>query len=53
MPLTDAELKPAFVAADQMDMKADLVPSDPPNFATTVLFETELTILVTVFGALN
>lgn len=53
MPLTDAELKPAFVAADQMDMKADLVPSDPPNFATTVLFETELTILVNVFGALN
>lgn len=53
MPLTDAELQPVFVAADQMEMSADLVPSDPPNFATTVLFETELTIIVNVFGAIN
>ncbi|MDP2344630.1 MAG: hypothetical protein Q8O67_27015 [Deltaproteobacteria bacterium] len=53
MPLTDAELQPVFVAAEQMDMTADLVPSTPPNFATTVLFETELTIQVNVIGAIN
>ena len=53
MPLTDAELQPVFVAAEQMDMTADLAPSDPPNFSTKVLFETELTVVVNVFGAVN
>ncbi len=53
MPLTENELKQVFVAGDQMDMSADLEPSDPPNFATTVLFETELTIVVNVFGAVS
>ncbi len=53
MPLTDAELVEAFKAGDQLDMSADLEPSDPPQFATTVLFETELTVQVNVVGALG
>ncbi len=53
MPLTDAELVGVFKAADQLDMEADLEPSDPPQFQTTVLFETELTVQINVVGALG
>ncbi len=53
MPLTDAELNPVFQGGDSLDMTADLVPGEPPNFATTVQFETELTIQINVGGVLN
>jgi len=53
MPVTGAELVDVFKASDAMQMDADLEPSDPPQFATTVLFETELTIEVNVVGALG
>jgi len=53
MPLTDAELNPVFQAGDSLDLTADLQPSEPPNFATTVDFETELTIQINVGGVLN
>jgi hypothetical protein len=53
MPVTNNELVGVFKAADQMDMDADLQPSDPPQFTTTVKFETELTIKVNVVGALG
>lgn len=53
MPLTGAELKEAFQAGDQMDMTADLEPGPPAQFETTVRFDTELTVVVNVFGAVN
>jgi hypothetical protein len=53
MPVTNNELVGVFKAADQMNMDADLQPSDPPQFTTTVKFETELTIKVNVVGALG
>lgn len=53
VPLTEAELAPALKASDSIDMTAEAVPSDPPNFATEVLFSTELTVVVNVVGALN
>jgi hypothetical protein len=53
MPVTNNELVGVFKAADQMDMDADLQPSDPPQFTTTVKFETELTIKINVVGALG
>jgi hypothetical protein len=53
MPVTNNELVGVFKAADQMNMDADLEPSEPPQFTTTVKFETELTIQVNVVGALG
>lgn len=53
MPTTDAELVEIFKAGDAMEMTADLEPSDPPTFATTVKFQTEVTIQVNVVGALS
>ena len=53
MPTTDAELVEVFQAGDALDMSADLEPSDPPTFATTVKFATEVTIQVNVVGALS
>lgn len=53
MPLTDEELKEAFQAGDQMDMTSDLEPGPPAQFETTVRFDTELTIVVNVLGAVN
>jgi hypothetical protein len=53
MPLTDAELNPAFQAGDSLDMTAELAPSEPPNFETVVKFTTELTIQINVGGVLN
>lgn len=53
MPTTDAELVAIFKAGDALEMTADLEPSDPPTFATTVKFQTEVTIQVNVVGALS
>lgn len=53
MPLTGTELVSLFQAGDSLDMTADLEPGEPPNFATTVDFETELTIKVNIGGVLN
>jgi hypothetical protein len=53
MPTSDAELVEIFKAGDALDMTADLEPSDPPTFATTVKFQTEVTIQVNVVGALS
>lgn len=53
MPLTDAELNPAFQAGDSLDMTAELAPAEPPNFDTVVKFSTELTIQINVGGVLN
>lgn len=53
MPLTDAELVEAFQAGDALQMDADVVPGDPPQFETEVQFDTELTIVVNVIGAIN
>lgn len=53
MPLTDAELNPAFQAGDTIDMTAELAPAEPPNFDTVVKFTTELTIQINVGGVLN
>jgi hypothetical protein len=52
-PVSGAELVDAFNAGDSLDMSADVVPSDPPNFDTEVRFTTEVTILVNVLGAIN
>ncbi len=51
MPLTDAELVEAFQAGDALLMDADIQPGDPPQFETEVKFDTELTIIVNVVGA--
>jgi hypothetical protein len=49
--LTDAELADLLDAGDAMTMTADLVPGDRPNFATDLLFEAELTVIVDAAGA--
>jgi hypothetical protein len=53
VPTTDAELKELFAGADALELAPDIVPSDPPNFNTTVTVRSELTVVVDVFGALN
>jgi hypothetical protein len=53
MPLTEDDMNPAFQAGDALELVADLEPSEPPDFETEVQFDTELTIVVNVFGALN
>jgi hypothetical protein len=52
MPLTDAELVEVFKASDALDVTADVTPGNPPNFETTVVFATEMTVLVNVGGAI-
>jgi hypothetical protein len=44
VPLTENELAGALKAGDTLEMTADVVPDDPPRFATTVQVDTEMTI---------
>jgi hypothetical protein len=53
VPPTDAELAEVFRGSDALELTPDVVPSDPPNFNTTVVVKTELTVVVNVIGALN
>lgn len=52
LELTEAELVDVLKASDQLDMEADFeVDPRGPAFDTTVLFQTEVTILVNPVGA--
>jgi hypothetical protein len=53
VPCTKAELKDMFAGSEALDMTADVETGTPPNFNTTVVFTTELTVQVNVVGALN
>ena len=46
MPLTGAELAEAFKASNALEMTADVVPSDPPQFATQVRIDSVLTVQI-------
>jgi hypothetical protein len=52
VPTTGAELQELFRSSDALELEPDVVLSDPPNFTTTVVIATELTVVVDVFGAL-
>lgn len=52
-PLTDAELVDVLKAGDTIDMTAEVATEDPPQFATTIRFDVNLTVLVNPIGALN
>jgi hypothetical protein len=53
MPTTEVELVDIFRAGDSLEMSAELEPSEPPNFATRVRFDTEVTLQINVVGALS
>ncbi|MBM4282224.1 MAG: hypothetical protein FJ137_16200 [Deltaproteobacteria bacterium] len=53
VPCSEAELKELFAGSDALQMTADVETGAPPNFNTTVKFQSELTVQVNVIGALN
>lgn len=52
-PVTGAELADLLSAGDELDMTAEVEATGRPQFATTLLFEVELTVVADVAGALN
>jgi hypothetical protein len=51
LTLTGAELATVLKAGDNLKFSADLQTGDPPNFGTTVTFDTTVTVVINPIGA--